>query len=101
MKTEMTKLYVQAMKWNSHGAFKTMVNIEKMHSCNLRVVIDICERIIDLKIPETDPALFIAAEVGQIEAAIAEEIAKSTRKIKEMQEKRASLLSLENKTEQK
>lgn len=86
------------MKWEWDSEFSVQVSNHPMSSSANCTIVDLCERIIDLKIPEIDPALLISVEVEQIESAIAEEISRSTRKIKDMQEKRASLLSLENKS---
>lgn len=90
------KLYVQAVKWSFEGGFQVITSTHKGSTTKDRVVIDICERIVDIDAPEIDEAFLINGEVEQIEAAIKKEQADSLARVIAMQERKASLLSIEN-----
>ena len=95
MKTTKTKIYVQARKWSHENKFQIVVSNLKDKSDSHSVVVDVCERIVDLKIPEINKDLLIAGEVDQIERAIQTELDRSLKAVAEMQERKAKLLSLE------
>ena len=97
MKTMQVKLYVQAVKLSFESAFEIGALPFKRTSDEHQVVVDICERIVTIDVPEIEEAFLVAGQIDQIEKSINEEIKRSTDRVKMLNEEKAKLLSIENK----
>ena len=77
--------------------FKVDISTHHRKSDEHQVVVDICERIVSIDVPEINDEMLIAGQVDQLERAIQTELARSLAKVTALQEKKASLLAIENK----
>lgn len=92
-----TKLYCYYYKWNwdTEYVFGVSNSYAPQNSDN-RIVIPLCEREVDIDLPEVDNKTLTLAEVERLQQQIQKEQAESHKRIVDLQDRINSLLAIES-----